>query len=43
MADLVTSSNLKDEDIAKSDCFCDFFAFLKGEGVNATLFLGKGC
>jgi len=28
---------LKNEDTAKSDFFCDFFAFLKGGGANATL------
>ena len=39
--DLVTSSNLKNGDTAKSDCLCDFFAFLKV--VNAILFLWKEC
>ena len=39
VASLVTSSNLKNEDTAKSDCFCDFFACLKGRGANATLLL----
>jgi len=28
----ITSSNCKNEDSAKSDCFCDFYAFLKMRG-----------
>jgi len=34
----VTSNNLKNEDPAKSDCFCDFYAFSKCGGANVTLF-----
>jgi len=36
VAVLVMSTNFKNEDTAKSDCFCDFFASLKREGANAT-------
>jgi len=39
--DLVTSSNLKNENTAKSDCICDFFAFLKGVGCEC-YFIVKG-
>jgi len=33
------SSNLKNEDTAKSDCFCDLYAFW---GANATHFYERG-
>jgi len=42
----ITSSNFKNKDYAKSDCFCDFYAFFKTRkrwGTNATLYLRKGC
>jgi len=39
----IKSSNFKSEDIATSDCFCDFYTFSKHEVANVTLFLWKVC
>ena len=37
----ITSNNLKNEDPAKSDCFCDFYAFSKCR-VRTSLCFNKG-
>ena len=39
----IKSSNFKSEDIATSDCFCDFYTFSKHEVANVALFLWNVC
>jgi len=38
----VTSSNSRNKDTAKPDCFCDLHAFFKWGGTNNSLFLRQG-